>query len=494
MKIVMVAQSDIGRVREANEDYCGIFSEDNLAVLCDGMGGHNAGAHASRLAVSTIRYMSTFLDQSTQYEIAKDVKDPYKEVAANLVSAVRLANRHIYNRALKNVKFNGMGTTVSALMLQNNVACICHVGDSRIYCLRGDELLRLTEDHSWVNELLQDNEIKADEVLQFEKKNVITRALGLFPTVKIDLKIESIKKNDLFLLCSDGLTKTISDDEIKQTLLSQENNLDEAVSALINLANKKDGSDNITVSLVKILEVDNIPKPLLPVTITLKTEDSATSLLENKILKREFSKKNAVDKIFNWANGAWGKKYSKVFAAAALLLLMIVFVRYSFTDHKTNPSNEQASEIGNLQPGHQTASSNIHPNSQYQNEITKIDTLPDSKIKKADSLKTAAVQSEKILTRSLNQTSQNRGLIYLVGIENLSRHHKTLLLLNNQLLGKTEDFFESGIRVRPGNYEIAIKDSNRTTLFQHNDIWISAGDIKAIEFQTRKTRQSISNN
>ena len=152
MKIQIVAKSDVGKVRKINEDYCGIFKEDNLAILCDGMGGHQAGAQASRLAVSTIRYMYTFLDKNTLSKITDDLEEIHKDIAARLVGSTRLANRHIYNRAQKDKQYRGMGTTVSTLLLKENTACICHVGDSRIYRLRDSELELLTEDHSWINE------------------------------------------------------------------------------------------------------------------------------------------------------------------------------------------------------------------------------------------------------------------------------------------------------------------------------------------------------
>lgn len=486
MKIQMVAKSEVGKVRKINEDYCGIFKEDNLAILCDGMGGHQAGAHASRLAVSTTRYMYTFLNKNTLLKITDDLDEAHKDIAARLVGSIRLANRHIYNLGQKEKHYRGMGTTVSALLLKENNACICHVGDSRIYRLCDNKLELLTEDHSWINELIQDNEINQDEISRFEKKNVITRALGLSPSVKIDLKLLPIKSKDIFLLCSDGLTNGLTDSEIKRIILSNKDDLESALSELIDAANFKDGSDNITVSLVAITENNSFEKSLLPASVTLKAENKDVSLLEDKILRQEFSNRNSVEKFVNILQKFWKKKYSKAFAVAALLLVTIAFVKYSFTDN-TNKHNLAVSNEANIIKSADITKKSHKKYIQTNNPVdnSELATHPDSVINQENLLTNSITQSDKILTKSLNRTSRNRGLIYLVGLDNLVRNQNTYLFLNNRLLGNTDDYFDNGIRVRPGGYEIAIKDTNNKTLFKHDTIWISAGDIKAIEFNIR---------
>jgi len=484
MKIEMAAKTDVGKVRKANEDHYSLFDDDNMAILCDGMGGHKAGAKASQLAVSTIRYVYSFLDQKKHYKIAADLDEAHKEMAARLVSSIRLANRQIYNKALEK-QYNGMGTTISELVLRENTACICHVGDSRVYRLRNDEFELLTEDHSWVNELIQDREIEENEASRFEKKNVITRALGLAPSVKIDLKLEPAEVGDIFLLCSDGLTGGLSDDEIKDIISYNIDNLENAVTELIDSANDSDGSDNITVSLVKVLEKNSFDKTLLPSSVTLKTEPKDVSSLENEILKKEFSKKNSI-------NFSWMKKYIIVFAIVAILLSSFIFVKYSFIDLRNENAIAVSKEID------KTIESNLSDNNILHNVENTVDstmkaqlTTPqllnnDENSVSNDTLNNKVTQNEKILTKSLNKTSRNRGLIYIVGLENLVKQQKTFLFLNQRLLGNTGNFFESGIPVRPGQYKIAIKDSNQTMLYQHDNIWISAGDIKAIEFVQQK--------
>ena len=486
MEFEWTSKTHTGRVREKNEDASLCLPDIGLFVVCDGMGGHKAGAKASRLAVSTIRYMYTYLDQKIHSTIAVDLDDAYKDLAARLVSSVRLANRHIYNKAHKNKIYKGMGTTISALAFKESIACICHVGDSRIYRCRSGKIELLTEDHSWVNELIQDNEIKKEDAFQFEKKNVITRALGLAPTVKIDLKLEPAKTGDLFLLCSDGLTNSLSDNELKNIVLNNQHDLDFAATQLIDTANDKDGSDNITVAFVNILEKNSFDKTFLPVSITLKPESNAISSLENRILRHQFSNRSVFNKILNKINTIWEKRYPKFIIITLLLLITILFVKYSFTDHKKNkpiPTFEELNESAK-----HNSNSNVNQNkiNQTSNERsnTKLtsSSITDNSVT-YDSLKNNVTQNEKILTRSLNKTSRNRGLIYLVGLEHLAKNQKTLLYLNNRLLGNTNDFFENGIRVRPGRYDIAIKDSNKMILCKHQNIWISAGDIKAIEFR-----------
>ena len=484
MKLEMAAKTDVGKVREANEDHYSLLEDDNLAILCDGMGGHKAGAKASQLAVSTIRYVYSFLDQKSHYKIAADLEEAHKEIAARLVSSIRLANRQIYNKAHKEKQYNGMGTTISALLLRENTACICHVGDSRVYRLRNDEFELLTEDHSWVNELIQDHEIEKNEASRFEKKNVITRALGLAPTVKIDLTLEPIEAGDIFLLCSDGLTNGLSDDEIKDIIsynIDDIDDLENAVTELIDSANDSDGSDNITVSLVKVLKKNSFDKTLLPSSVTLKTELNDVSSLENKILKKEFSNKNSI-------NFLWMKKYLTAFAIAVILLISVIFVKYSFIDHKNEnaiAASKQIDKTIKSSSGDNNISYNVEKS--VDSTMKAQSTTPqlinnDENSVSNDTLANKVTRDEKILTKSLNKTSRNRGLIYIVGLENLVRQQKTFLFLNQRLLGNTSDFFESGIPVRPGQYEIAIKDSNQTMLYQHDNIWISAGDIKAIEF------------
>ena len=214
----MIAGSDSGTARTVNEDCCGSFEEHGLAIVCDGMGGHVAGANASRLAVTTIRYMYLYLDPAIHYQITKDLIARDLNIASRLTGAIRLTNRHVYNKSLQESELRGMGTTVSALSIHHNVAVIAHVGDSRIYRIRQGTIKLLTEDHTWINELILDQEIDREAAKKFEKKNVITRALGLNGAIKIDIGINPVELGDLYVICTDGLTKALSDEEIKRII------------------------------------------------------------------------------------------------------------------------------------------------------------------------------------------------------------------------------------------------------------------------------------
>lgn len=477
----MVAKSDVGKVRKFNEDHFGLFEEDNLAILCDGMGGHNAGDVASQLGVDVTQRMYHSLDRQIHIKIAADLDHTYQEKAAPLVSAIRLANRHIYNESKRASANHGMGTTISALAIKDNCACICHVGDSRIYRLRGKKLELLTEDHSWLNELIQDKEIKQEDAYQFEHKNVITRALGIAPTVKIDLRLEPIQAGDLFLLCSDGLTNALLDGEIRRIILYNQNDLNTAAMQLIESANLKDGSDNITVTFVKILEHNNTNEEVLPVSLTLKNEIEEISLVENKILKKELSHQGMLTRITN------SVFKQKIPILIVLFFIIIIFVKYSF-NHQHIENNIQQSGDSNKAEQENLTLMKQSENPALSNNTS---TVQDFNLREPnDSLKKAIIKNERILTKSLNRSVQDKGLIYLVGLENLLDKKKTFIYLNDILLGNSRKFIENGIRLKPGQYTIAIKDTNNVILYQLDEILLTAGDVKAIELKRASMKKN----
>lgn len=311
MEIIIGAQTDRGLKREVNEDAYGIFDDQNLFVVADGMGGHAGGRIASQLAVETIgdfirapyeanysliQIQNLLLLSADLYQfetvkvtdlvLGKDLP----EKALDLVKAVRLANRRIYNTAVAQPKLAGMGTTIVAVTFEANLIYICHVGDSRVYRLRAGKLEQLTEDHSWVNELLEDKEITEEEAADFKYKNVLTRALGITENVKVDLRIEEVETGDLFLLCSDGLCGQISDEQISRIINSAENSLGLACRELIKAANETGGPDNITVVSFKVSKVDkeeSLPNPIVQV---IGKEDEQVLSEEDKVLKRVYGK------------------------------------------------------------------------------------------------------------------------------------------------------------------------------------------------------------
>lgn len=493
----MAAKSDVGTARSVNEDFCGIFEEDGLAVVCDGMGGHQAGAKASRLAVATIRYMYLFLDSSNHSQITKDLIGNSLDVAVRSVGSVRLSNRHIFNKSLNEPDLRGMGTTVSSLAIVNNTAIIAHVGDSRVYRFRGKQMELLTDDHTYVNELIQDQELDIEDAKKFEKQNVITRALGLSGAVKIDVGIEPVKQGDLFLLCTDGLTKALADDEIKRIVLFNEGNLDHALHHLIDTANIKDGSDNVTIAFVAVDEVSASKNGFPSNYVTLKAEDEKAIRIEDKILKQEIVRQSLSVQSETNHNRAFKNKLMQ-WGIAAITLVVVVLVgvfasSYHNSRHSFVRSSDTRTNISSRQPdGRYNSGSAQTPkkaNSNSASDENKSVNLPIADSTQVDPGQSLANMLENeilpnnLRTRPLQQKLQNRGRIYLIGLDRIQNIEKSLLFINNRYWGRTVDFRERGVLLIPGRYHIVICDSSRAVLSERNNVEISAGDIKPIEFR-----------
>lgn len=283
----MVGLSDVGMIRQYNEDKYGILLSEKVGFVCDGMGGHQGGALASDIAAKMITEIYQNPSDELVERIASDVEPAYRKKFAKAVCAIRLANRHIYMIASKNNQVKRMGTTAVLLGFEEGLAVIAHVGDSRLYRLRERELQQLTEDHSWVNELIADKEINREDARYFEKKNVITRALGMLSSIKIDLRIEPVQTGDLFLLCTDGLSNSLNDDLIQAIVANYQDDIENTAKRLIAMANKVDGSDNITVALVKVFDAGNSDNSFKPICIKLDEENERISAYENKYLKKK---------------------------------------------------------------------------------------------------------------------------------------------------------------------------------------------------------------
>ncbi|HMM20472.1 MAG TPA: Stp1/IreP family PP2C-type Ser/Thr phosphatase [Selenomonadales bacterium] len=221
------AKSDIGRVREINED--SFICAPPLLVVADGMGGHVAGEVASQLAAATLQ--KCVLSQTDQ------------PAAAALNKAIEQANTLIYRMAKEKNELSGMGTTVTAAYVDEAVLYWGHVGDSRLYLVRDGELQQITEDHSLVGELVRSGSISAEEALTHPHRNILTRAVGTSDQVRVDSGAIDLREGDVVLLCTDGLTNMVPDEEIRDILLDGAN----AVEALIDRANAAGGLDNITV-------------------------------------------------------------------------------------------------------------------------------------------------------------------------------------------------------------------------------------------------------
>ncbi len=499
MNLKMIAGSDSGTTRAVNEDCCGIFEEQGLAIVCDGMGGHVAGASASRLAVSTIRYMYLFLDPAIHYQITKDLIARDLSIASRLTGAIRLTNRNVFNKSLQESELRGMGTTVSALAIHDNTAVIAHVGDSRIYRIRQGAIKLLTEDHTWINELIQDQEIDREAAKKFEKKNVITRALGLSGAIKIDIGIDPIESGDLYVICTDGLTKALSDDEIKRIILFNSGNLDHSLRHLIDTAMMKDGSDNITVALVAIEELEPATMNYQPTYYTLKAENEQISLLEDRILKRELHNRNNSGSSENSVISIV-KAHNKKLIWIAVIFVLIIFVGvYAFSTHRIKQKSIPVAGFPNSTfskdsdsestkaPGIDRNLINQDPNRSSLQIESK--TVPDSIVNKIITAslenKEYSTQVSKIQSRSLQKNINDRGKVFLTGLEKTSNKGNTSLFINNKYWGKTEDVWDRGLSLSPGTYTISIRDSTDKILFQMTNISVSVGDVKAIEIKGR---------
>jgi PPM family protein phosphatase len=247
--------TDVGQEREHNEDSFGILPQFNLYVVADGMGGHRAGDVASKMAIEAVK---DFFQSTEKEDITWPFHfDPNLPFAVNrLVTAIQVANSRIYQASLKNNEHQGMGTTAVGLHFVNdNQLChIAHVGDSRCYRVRDGKIELLTSDHSLINDYLRAAPDLSEEQLAELPRNVITRALGMQESVVVDIQTQELEPGDVFLLCSDGLSTMVDDEEILSTIAAKRANLSEVGDALIEQANRNGGEDNITIVLAEIVE------------------------------------------------------------------------------------------------------------------------------------------------------------------------------------------------------------------------------------------------
>jgi PPM family protein phosphatase len=237
-----IGVTDTGRRRRHNED--SYVCEPPLFAIADGMGGAQAGEVASRLAAAV-------LNEGTLGDLEGNGLGE-----ARLAELIQEANRRVYQRSNEDAAASGMGTTMTVALVDGDAGTVAigHVGDSRAYRVRGGELEQLTEDHSLVNELLKSGRLSPEEALSHPQRSVITRAIGTEPDVDVDTFTVDAQSGDLFLLCSDGLTDMITDEEILGLVEQSEANLETAVRRLVEAANRSGGGDNITVVAFTIAE------------------------------------------------------------------------------------------------------------------------------------------------------------------------------------------------------------------------------------------------
>lgn len=239
----IAGKTDVGSVRDMNQDFIKFhrFDEETaLLIVCDGMGGAAAGNVASEVAVNSI--YETFLKKFNYSQNDRELK-------TIMTSAVNGANLDVFDLAQNNDDYYGMGTTSVVVFISQGYAYTIHAGDSRAYIIYPDEIKRLTNDHSIVQQLISNNMITEEEAKTHPKRNVITRALGIEECLETDFSITSLKKNYSILICSDGLTNYVEEKDILEIVKNFD--VDKACEELVKLANKNGGGDNISVVIAK---------------------------------------------------------------------------------------------------------------------------------------------------------------------------------------------------------------------------------------------------
>ena len=237
------AKSDKGKVREINQDYFYIstsLDQVQLYILADGMGGYSGGEIASSLAIQTAK---NYIENNF-----KDIEKDKDSIIQLLGSSMEYANMIVYEKSKENPELQGMGTTLEICLIYNNKAYIGHVGDSRIYRIRKDFIRKLTQDHSYVQKLVKEGTITKEQAEHHPQKNMLMKALGCNAFVEPDVMVKGFLKDDIIIMCSDGLTNLVDQTTIYEMASK---NIEQATKDLVKLANDRGGHDNITVIIIK---------------------------------------------------------------------------------------------------------------------------------------------------------------------------------------------------------------------------------------------------
>jgi protein phosphatase len=251
--------TDPGRVRSHNEDSIGTEPEIGLAVLADGMGGYNAGEVASGIAVAVVSAETKrTLAGAALHSVDPDSGETGAERIAR--SHTAKANTSIFEAARSQPQYAGMGTTLVVALFFDNRVCVAHVGDSRLYRLRGETFEQITRDHSLLQEQIDSGMITREAAKLSQNKNLVTRALGIDAEVDTEVHVYETKPGDTYLLCSDGLSDMVGDEDMQLTLTSLQANLQLAAEQLVQQANDNGGRDNISVILVRVKDDYAAPK------------------------------------------------------------------------------------------------------------------------------------------------------------------------------------------------------------------------------------------
>jgi PPM family protein phosphatase len=251
--------TDPGRVRDHNEDCIEARPEIGLYVLADGMGGYNAGEVASGMATSLIA--DGLMEEWRPAEVDRMRREDAKALAERLIrEQVARANSAIFTTSQNNPECAGMGTTLVVCHFYDDFVTVAHIGDSRLYRLRGDTMEQITRDHSLLQEQLDSGLITPEEAKLSQNKNLVTRALGIDPSVETEVHTYDAEPDDVYLLCSDGLSDMVEDEEIRMTLVTLKTNPTLTVQQLVQAANDNGGRDNISAMLIRVAEHFNVPR------------------------------------------------------------------------------------------------------------------------------------------------------------------------------------------------------------------------------------------
>ncbi len=253
-KVDFIAQTDVGQVRDHNEDYISCVEQLGIAVLADGMGGLNAGEVASSMSVNLmidelVKWRDG--DSDVELELPDDTED-LPQVARIVKFLIEKTNSAVFHVSQTQPQCRGMGTTIIASVFHDNKVIIGHIGDSRVYRYRDGKLEQVTKDHSFVQELIDKGVYTKEEARESNRKNVVTRALGVGPTVEAEVHEHKTRTGDIYLMCSDGLSDLVADADIETTFKELGNNLSEVAGHLVNVANASGGKDNISIVLARV--------------------------------------------------------------------------------------------------------------------------------------------------------------------------------------------------------------------------------------------------
>ncbi|MFA6969848.1 MAG: Stp1/IreP family PP2C-type Ser/Thr phosphatase [Gallionella sp.] len=247
----IVAQTSSGMVRAHNEDSIATDMVCGLVVLADGMGGYNAGEVASGIAVEVM--VAEITQPLKKFSPTKRDEETGEELAVALLGrSIRKANASIYQAAQSQAQYAGMGTTIVSALFYDNRMVVGHVGDSRLYRLRGETLASITRDHSLLQEQIDCGMISVENARHSQNKNLVTRAVGIDAEVIPEIHLHDVEVGDVYLLCSDGLNDMVEDEDIQAILYAMQGNLALAAEQLIQTANDNGGRDNVSVILVKV--------------------------------------------------------------------------------------------------------------------------------------------------------------------------------------------------------------------------------------------------